>query len=128
MSRESSCCCSRPCRCSRAFARGRANVRTTTERTAMAWNPAQYLRFADDRRRPAIDLVARIAIDAPRTIVDLGCGAGNVTRLLGERWPQARVVGIDSSRSMLESARAATKDDPRFEWIEADVASWRPRE
>ena len=90
----------------------------------MAWNPTQYLKFADDRRRPAIDLLARIALAAPSAIVDLGCGAGNVTRLLAERWPHARITGVDSSPAMLASARATTHDDPRFEWIEADVASW----
>jgi trans-aconitate 2-methyltransferase len=90
----------------------------------MAWDPAQYLRFADDRRRPAIDLIARIAIDEPRVVVDLGCGAGNVTRLLGERWPSARVIGIDSSASMLATARAGAAD-ARYEWIEGDIASWR---
>lgn len=90
----------------------------------MAWNPTQYLKFADDRRRPAIDLIARVALDAPRTIFDLGCGAGNVTRLLAERWPQARVIGIDSSQSMLATARAASANNVRFEWIEGDIASW----
>jgi len=94
----------------------------------MAWNPAQYLKFADDRRRPAIDLLARIALASPRTIVDLGCGAGNVTRLLAERWPDARITGVDNSPAMLASARNATAGDSRFEWIEADVGSWTPRE
>lgn len=93
----------------------------------MAWNPAQYLKFADDRRRPAIDLLARIALAAPRTIVDLGCGAGNVTRLLAERWPDARITGVDNSATMLASARNAAAGDPRFQWIEADVGSWAPR-
>jgi len=92
---------------------------------AMAWNPDQYLKFADDRRRPAVDLLARIALADPGTIVDLGCGAGNVTRLLGERWPQARICGVDNSAPMLASARAATAGDPRFRWVDADVASWR---
>jgi trans-aconitate 2-methyltransferase len=90
----------------------------------MAWNPAQYLQFADDRRRPAVDLLARVALDAPRTIVDLGCGAGNVTRLLAERWPLARIYGVDSSAAMLASAREAARGDARFEWIESDVLGW----
>jgi len=92
----------------------------------MPWNPAQYLEFADARLRPALDLLARIRLDAPRTIVDLGCGTGNVTRLLAERWPQARIVGIDSSQAMLREARAATHDESRFTFVTADLSQWLP--
>ena len=46
----------------------------------MPWDPAQYLAFGDHRLRPALDLIQRITLDRPATIVDLGCGAGNVTR------------------------------------------------
>jgi len=92
----------------------------------MPWNPAQYLEFADARLRPALDLLARIRLDAPRTIVDLGCGTGNVTRLLAERWPQAHIVGVDNSSAMLREARAATGDDPRCSFVTADLAEWQP--
>lgn len=92
----------------------------------MTWNPAQYLRFAGERLRPAFDLLARVSLDNPRTIVDLGCGAGNVTKLLGERWPDARIVGVDSSPDMLREARAATHNDPRFDFVAADLGQWRP--
>ena len=68
----------------------------------MAWNPEQYLKFADHRLRPAIDLLNRIDVPAPSVVYDLGCGAGNVTRLLRARWPEARIVGIDSSPEMLD--------------------------
>ena len=87
------------------------------------WDPSQYLRFAAERARPAIDLLARIPIDAPGTVYDLGCGPGNVTRLLHERWPDARVVGVDSSEEMLGRARATL---PELEWVAADLATWRP--
>ncbi len=89
----------------------------------MAWDPAQYLKFADHRLRPALDLLGRIAADGPRAVYDLGCGAGNVTRLLAERWPQARVVGLDSSEEMLAKARAAC---PAASFESADLTAWRP--
>lgn len=92
----------------------------------MPWNPAQYLQFAGERLRPALDLLARIPLARPRTIVDLGCGAGNVTKLLGERWPKARIVGVDSSTDMLGEARAATRNDRRYTFVAADLAQWRP--
>ena len=92
----------------------------------MPWNPAQYLQFEGERLRPALDLLARVRLEHPRTIVDLGCGAGNVTALLGERWPDAHIIGVDSSPDMLKEARAATRDDPRFTFVAADLAQWRP--
>lgn len=89
----------------------------------MAWSPEQYLKFADHRLRPAVDLLNRVDADAPSLVYDLGCGAGNVTRLLRARWPSARIVGVDSSREMLE---AAAKAVPDVEWVLADLAGWRP--
>ena len=94
----------------------------------MTWQPAQYLQFAGERLRPAVDLLARVPLENPRTIVDLGCGAGNVTCLLGERWPAARIVGVDGSQQMLAEARAATHGDPRYTFVAADLALWRPDE
>ena len=87
------------------------------------WDPKLYLTFADHRLRPALELLARVPLARPRTIYDLGCGAGNVTRLLGERWPEAAVTGVDSSREMLD---AAVKEPVAVRWVEADVRSWRP--
>ena len=92
----------------------------------MTWDPAQYLKYAGERLRPALDLMARMAIAEPGTIVDLGCGAGNVTKLLAERWPQARIVGVDNSTEMLAVARASTSSASRCEWIAADLATWAP--
>ena len=92
----------------------------------MPWQPSQYLQFAGERLRPALDLLARVPLDRPRTIVDLGCGAGNVTKILGERWPDARITGVDSSPEMLHAARAATRADPRYTFVAADLAQWQP--
>src|SRR5262245_29598004 len=89
------------------------------------WDPNQYLKFADHRLRPALDLLARIGAEEPGAVYDLGCGAGNVTKLLAERWPKARVTGIDSSIAMLEKARAAA---PRIAFILAELAAWRASE
>ncbi len=92
----------------------------------MSWNPQQYLQFEDHRLRPAVDLLARVAQPAPRTVVDLGCGAGNVTRLLALRWPDAQIVGVDNSPEMLAQARAATTDLPRVRFAAGDLATWAP--
>ncbi|MDZ4735679.1 MAG: methyltransferase domain-containing protein [Rhodospirillaceae bacterium] len=85
------------------------------------WDPTQYARFSDARSRPARELIARIPLRPFKTIVDLGCGDGPVTHLLSERWPEARITGIDSSSAMLATARAAF---PGVRFVEADVAAW----
>ena len=90
----------------------------------MAWDPAQYLKFAGPRLRPAIDLLQRIDVESPRVVYDLGAGAGNVTRLLAARWPQAKVIGVDSSAEMLAKAAA---EHAGIEWQHADLAAWRPQ-
>ncbi|MDQ2797105.1 MAG: methyltransferase domain-containing protein [Actinomycetota bacterium] len=88
-----------------------------------AWDPGQYAHFGDHRERPFHELVARIATPEPKLVVDLGCGAGGLTLSLADRWPQARVVGVDSSARMLEAARA--KDAAgRVEWVEAAAQDW----
>ncbi len=89
----------------------------------MAWDPAQYLKFAGPRLRPALDLLQRIEVEAPATVYDLGAGAGNVTRLIAARWPAARVIGVDSSAEMLAKAAA---ENPAIEWQKADLATWQP--
>ncbi|MFE1402257.1 trans-aconitate 2-methyltransferase [Streptomyces sp. NPDC058770] len=97
--------------------------------TAPLWDPQQYLRHADHRTRPFHDLLARVpdppAAPAPR-VADLGCGAGNVTVLLADRWPGARITGYDNSPQMLERAR--THAGPLLDFTEADAATWTPAE
>lgn len=90
----------------------------------MSWNPALYRRFEDERTRPAQDLLARVPLECASHVVDLGCGPGNSTELLLERFAGARVVGTDTSEPMLESARRRL---PKCEFEQSDVSSWRPR-
>ncbi|WP_307816459.1 methyltransferase domain-containing protein [Nocardioides limicola] len=87
----------------------------------MAWDPERYLRYADERGRPFVELLARIPAAAPGTVVDLGCGAGNLTALLLRRWPDAQVRGIDSSPEMIDRAR---RDQPGIGFEVGDLAAW----
>ena len=87
------------------------------------WNPALYLRFADERTRPAAELLARVPLQQARHVVDLGCGPGNSTELLVRRFPQAQVTGIDNSQAMLEAARHQL---PGARFTLADISSWTP--
>lgn len=89
----------------------------------MPWDPEQYLKFSDYRLRPALDLLDRIQITDPVEVYDLGAGAGNVTRMLKTRWPNARITGVDGSEEMLRKAATAA---PEIEWVRADLATWRP--
>ena len=89
----------------------------------MSWNPEGYLAFGDERTRPAADLLARVPLAAPASIADLGCGPGNSTALLVQRWPAANVLGIDSSATMLTEAE---RSGIRARWLEMDIAAWMP--
>ncbi|MCH2293129.1 MAG: methyltransferase domain-containing protein [SAR324 cluster bacterium] len=88
-------------------------------------NPEQYLKFEDHRLRPAMDLLGRIDLESPGLVYDLGCGTGNTTKLLADRWPDSRIVGIDSSAEMLKKAR---KSYANLEFIKADLESWNPQQ
>jgi trans-aconitate 2-methyltransferase len=71
------------------------------------WDPDRYLTYADERGRPFVDLISRIDAADPRVVVDLGCGPGNLTALLAERWPGAAVTGVDNSPEMIAKAKAS---------------------
>ena len=84
------------------------------------WNPESYLKFERERTQPVRDLVARIDLQAPARIIDLGCGPGNSTAVLKERWPTASVVGLDKSPTMIEKAKKTRAD---VEWLRGDAAA-----
>ncbi|WP_306891592.1 trans-aconitate 2-methyltransferase [Ancylobacter amanitiformis] len=88
------------------------------------WNPGQYLKFEDERTRPAFDLLARVPLNEPRACLDIGCGPGNSTELLVHRYPRAVVEGMDSSASMLAKARERL---PHMSFDQADIAIWQPK-
>jgi trans-aconitate 2-methyltransferase len=87
------------------------------------WSAQQYLKFEDDCTRPPRDLLAQVPLRSARRVVDLGCGPGNSTELLAARFPDAEVIGLDSSPDMLVKARARL---PACRFIEADIATWSP--
>ncbi|MBG6184494.1 trans-aconitate 2-methyltransferase [Arthrobacter sp. CAN_A214] len=92
----------------------------------MTWNPAKYAQYADHRGRPFFDLVSRIDHPAPRRVVDLGCGPGELTAALAVRWPDAEVVGIDSSTAMIEAARVAPGMPGNLRFETGDLRDWTP--
>jgi trans-aconitate 2-methyltransferase len=85
------------------------------------WDPDRYLTYADERGRPFVELVARIGAAKPAAVVDLGCGPGNLTALLRERWPEADIHGVDASREMIAKARDV---DPTITFEVADLRTW----
>ena len=89
----------------------------------MLWNPQQYLKFSGHRLRPAVDLLIRIPDFRVQSIADLGAGAGNVTKLIKQRWPDAAVVGVEGSAEMVAAGKKAA---PEIEWLHQDLGSWHP--
>lgn len=87
------------------------------------WNPELYLKFRNERTQASIDLVSRINVESPGSIIDIGCGPGNSTQVLLGRWPGCKITGLDNSPSMIETAR---KEYPSQEWILADILDYNP--
>ncbi len=90
----------------------------------VTWDPDAYLRYADERSRPFGELLARVAAQAPTSVADLGCGPGNLTASLARRWPDAEVVGLDSSPAMVDRARA--DHGARVRFAVGDLREWAP--
>ena len=109
------------------------------------WDAALYLRFGGERSRPFFDLFARVGAELPGYVVDMGCGPGNLTALLAERWPAATVCGVDSSPEMIEAARrlvtetvprtpapagagpVTTSQAPGLSFMVDDIRHWEPQ-
>jgi len=89
------------------------------------WDPNLYLKFSDQRLRPALEVLDRVPLESPNVIYDLGCGSGNVTRIISERWPAATVYGLDNSKDMLAKAAA---ESGKVQWVETDICTWSPDE
>lgn len=87
-----------------------------------SWDPARYLQFADERARPYWDLLARVPVVDAHLVVDLGCGPGTQTARLCDRWPDAQVIGVDSSPAMIQ--RASALAGPRVAFELADLRAW----
>lgn len=91
----------------------------------VTWDARQYERFADHRTRPFADLLQRIPLAEPTRIVDLGCGNGLATLMIAGHFPQAKIIGVDSSQHMLDQA-GEHDTDGRVDWVNQDVAQWDP--
>jgi trans-aconitate 2-methyltransferase len=85
------------------------------------WNVVQYQRFEAERTQPVRDLVARILLDPIHAVIDLGCGPGNSTKVLRDRWPEADITGLDNSPEMIDTAR---KTQPKGHWLLGDISEW----
>ena len=92
----------------------------------MRWDPAQYLHHGDERARPFFELVDRVGADQPRTVVDLGCGPGQLTGQLHRRWQGARIHGVDSSAEMIAAAQSSATTGAEVSYEVGDISQWRP--
>ena len=109
------------------------------------WDATLYLRFGGERARPFFDLLARVGAEMPRYVIDMGCGPGNLTATLAERWPSATVCGVDNSPQMIETARqlvpapalrpagspgsgsVMTSHAPGLSFMLDDIRHWEPQ-
>jgi trans-aconitate 2-methyltransferase len=95
--------------------------------TSDIWNADDYLRYPMPRTQGVLDLLTRVSHPKPRLIADIGCGPGNNTELIADRWPEALVIGVDSSADMIAAARARERPG-QLEFRQADLTEWQPEE
>jgi trans-aconitate 2-methyltransferase len=93
-------------------------------RPVASWDPEQYGLFSEERSRPFFELLGRVRAEDPVHVVDLGCGGGELTATLADRWPAARIEGIDSSPDMI--AVAERRAVPGLRFTTGDIATWTP--
>lgn len=113
-----------------------AIILTSRDMVIDVWDPAQYLRFGDERSRPFFDLLSRVGAEHPSLVVDLGCGPGQLTAALASRWPDAEIRGVDSSAEMIAAANelrdrpgggpGASGGHGKLSFARGDVRDWRP--
>ena len=89
------------------------------------WDPRQYERYNDERHRPFYELVARVPVESPSYVVDLGCGPGPLTRSLLQRWPDAEILGVDSSPDMIDAAQEHAVAG-KLNFVVGDIGTWKP--
>ena len=104
---------------------GAGPVTSDATRSMSDWNPTLYMKFEDERMRAARDLLAQVPLASASLVYDLGCGPGNSVELLAHRFPDARIVGLDTSEAMLAHARERA---PMARFVKQDIASWEPSE
>lgn len=95
------------------------------------WDPAQYAHFAGHRARPFVDLTAAVQLESPQQVFDIGCGPGNMTVTLANRWPHAHITGLDASEEMIDDALKLVEHDgdgryDKVNFAQQDAASWMP--
>jgi trans-aconitate 2-methyltransferase len=90
------------------------------------WDAGQYLRFGDERSRPFFDLLSQVRATDPGYVADLGCGPGNLTAVLGRRWPGAEIVGVDNSAAMITAATESALPGGQVSFKIGDVREWQP--
>lgn len=88
----------------------------------MSWSAEQYSKFESERNRPVLDLLAHIPTNDVKTAADIGCGPGNSTELLRDKYPLAQITGMDSSADMIDAAR---KRLPDIQFELADISTWK---
>ncbi|KAM5357565.1 hypothetical protein ACJZ2D_016136 [Fusarium nematophilum] len=87
------------------------------------WSANQYVKFIGERTQPARDLLSRVPLASPKRVIDLGCGPGNSTAVLAERYPDADLSGIDSSPDMIRKAKDTL---PGVSFGIADLQTFKP--